>query len=611
MKKIIPQSQNIHQSPKKGFIPDDLIEDIRRRVDIVQFISEYLKLNKSGKTYKALCPFHQEKTPSFYIVPEKQIYHCFGCGKGGNAFTFLMEMERYSYPEAIRFLARKTGVSIPEERDPVSEHKNKLYKTLDEAASFFSSLLYDNTIGKKGREYLSKRGLSPEISREFRFGYSLDRWDALLQKFGKNSERISLLEKTGLIKPGNSKAGFYDTFRNRLMIPITDMQGRTVGFGGRTISAEEPKYLNSPETEIFNKRNILFNFGNALKEIRKTNSVIIVEGYLDAISLVQAGIKNVVATLGTAINAEQIALLARNCDEVFLCYDADEAGQRATLRAISLKRDIPINARVVAFEDPKDDPDSFVRREGREEFIKRLNLAKDIYTFVFERHTKNQPKPLNVNAKEKLIAEFKPIYASIDSEVARDEMIKKLSNLLDLDSSTLNNVFRGKISRNEISSSPKPATKAKPNVRKDQEYVIRNMIEKPELLVQIQEQIKSDDFSDPQLKSLFEFISIKYKENHSSFHPSMLFSSLLDEGLVSRLSEMMVAIEENPLPPLEECVQNVVKDRLNREMNDLPKKIQLAEQKGDMKEVNRLLALSSNLGSKKFSKPKINSPSRT
>ncbi|MBF0406400.1 MAG: DNA primase [Candidatus Riflebacteria bacterium] len=584
---------------KSGFIPEDLIEEIRQKTDIVQIIGEYVKLIKSGKTYKALCPFHQEKTPSFHVVPEKQIYHCFGCNKGGNSFKFLMEVERLSFPEAARFLAKRSGVHIPEFRDPESDRKNKLYKVLDDAASIFSAMLFDSARGKSAREYLSKRGITSETCRKYRIGYSLDQYDFLIKRLGGDNEKLQILEKTGLIHPLKERSGFCDTFRNRLIIPITDIQGRVIAFGGRTIENREPKYLNSPESEVFHKRNTLFNFKTALQPIRKRNRALLVEGYLDVISLDQAGIDYSVATLGTAVSPEQMALLARNCDEVVLCYDADEAGQRATLRAISIKRDVPLNARVFTFPDPKDDPDSYIRREGAEKFEKLLEESRDIYTFIFERQTKGVSKPLPVNVKEKLIAEFKPVFASVESPVAQEEIIRKLSSLLELSPEMLSRVFQGKMSRSEIS---KPQTTSGKNISllKSQEFIIRHIIEEPDLFNKISSILKSGDFTDQQLLKIFEFVLKLHSENNSSFHPSMLLTSLTDESLVSRLSEMMVAIEENPLPPLDECVQIVVKDRLNREMKDISKQIQIAEQKGDSREVNRLLALHAELGQRMF-----------
>ena len=322
-----------------GLITDEIIAEIRERTDIVHIVGEYVRLQNSGRTFKALCPFHQEKTPSFYVVPDKQIYHCFGCGRGGNVFKFLMEKEHCSFPEAVRFLGKRCGVHIPTDHDPRAEEKGRVFKMLEQVASFWRAQLMDARIGQAPREYLERRGLQASTIQTFLLGYAPPQWDGVLKRFGKDSASVDVLLRAGLIKAREDGSGHYDTFRGRLMIPICDVHGRIVAFGGRVLRAEdEPKYLNSPETEIFNKRKMLFNFKRAIPEIRRENAAIVVEGYLDVISLAQAGIGNVVATLGTAVTPEQIHALARNCDSVYFCYDADAAGQRATLGAISLQR---------------------------------------------------------------------------------------------------------------------------------------------------------------------------------------------------------------------------------------------------------------------------------
>ena len=268
-------------------------------------------------------------------------------------FSFIMETEHLAFPEAVKFLASKCGVTIPENQDHQDTRKSQQYVFLDRAASFFQNCLKESQ-ANHARAYIDKRGLSDDTVKKFRIGYSPNSWDSLIKHLAKNEEDLKLLEESGLIKSKNEGESYYDAFRNRLMIPILDIHGRVVAFGGRVLSEEdEPKYLNSSETETFNKRRMLFNLREAIPLIRRQNSVIIVEGYLDAISLWQSGIKNVVATLGTAISAEQIQILARNCEVLYLCYDADTAGQRATIRAISMQKDAPVNARIVAFDNPK------------------------------------------------------------------------------------------------------------------------------------------------------------------------------------------------------------------------------------------------------------------
>ena len=568
-----------------GIISSEIIAEIRERTDIVQIIGEHVRLIPSGRSYKALCPLHKEKTPSFHVVPDKQIYHCFGCGKGGDVFSFLMELEHFSFPEAVRYLAAKAGVSIPDDRSSENDPKAGLYTTLDKAAKFYESNLLDSELGKEARKYLKKRKISDKTISEFRLGVALNSWDSLLNKLGRNSqENVEMLEKTGLIKARTRGSGFYDSFRNRLMIPIIDNHGRVAGFGGRVIDPQdEPKYLNSPEGETFNKRKLLFNFRQALPTIRRLNAAIVVEGYLDVISLFQHGIKNVVATLGTAVSAEQIHMLARNCETVYFCYDADAAGQRATLRAVSLQKDTPINARVISFPDSKDDPDSFISREGAENFKKLLDKANDIYTFLIDTHTRGLKPPLEIPVKEKLIQEFKELVPAIHSSIARSEVIKKISKLLDMEPSVLEKEFAARkvgqpaehLKRRNLVS-----PKLNASVQR-QEWVLKHLLEHPEELDRVRALLGPDDFSDPRLKKIFEAINSQQQAAGDNLKPAEILASLDDSNLISRLSELMTTLEDKPDEPFMDCVKGLLRSRLESELKNIQVGIRDAEKKGD------------------------------
>ena len=582
-------------SGRRGFITDEAIADIREKVDITQIVTDYVRLLPSGHSFKGLCPFHQEKTPSFYVVPEKQIFHCFGCGKGGDVYRFIMEIERLPFPEAVRHLARRIGVALPEDHDPEAEHKGRLHAVLDEAAHFFTSCLFHSPTGDAARAYLKARGITAETVRRFRLGYAPDRWDALISRLGRDQERISLLAQAGLAKPSPKGTGHYDTFRNRVMIPILDLQGRVTAFGGRVIvSQEEPKYLNSPETEVFSKRRLLFNLKEAQNEIRRENSAIVVEGYLDVISLVQAGIGNVVATLGTAITPEQIGLIARNCDEVYFCYDADAAGQRATLRAISINRESPLNARVVTFPDPKDDPDSFVRREGGKAFTERLHVADDIYTFLFESRTRSLKRPLEIHVKERLINDFRGLVPAIGSPVAKSELIKRLAGLLDMDQNALQAALQAEspIAPGAVRpTETKKAISGQAAQTKQQEWVLRHLLDRPGDIDLVRTQLKEEDFRDPLLRKLYVLIASSAGPDGRYPSPAQLLSRVDDEPLASRLSELMVSLEDIPSEPFMDCVHALMKSRMDQETQNLPELIRAAEQRGDMNEVSRLMAL--------------------
>ncbi len=557
---------------------------IRERTDIIQIIGEHVRLNPSGNSYKALCPFHKEKTASFHVIPDKQIYHCFGCGKGGDVFSFLMELEHLTFPEVVKFLAAREGIEIPEEYDPEADRKADLYNYLDRAACFFETCLYDSSAGTQAREYLKKRKISSESAKKFRVGFAPNAWDSIVHRLGRTPEDLASLEKAGLIKERSQGEGYYDVFRNRLMIPILDVHGRVAGFGGRVLSPDdEPKYLNSAESETFNKRRMLFNFREAVPVARRLNSVIVVEGYLDAISLYQNGIKNVVASLGTAISAEQIHMLARNCEVIYFCYDGDAAGQRATLRAISLQKDAPVNARVVAFPDPTDDPDSFVCREGGDSFKKLLEKASDIYTFLIETHTRGLKPPLEIPVKEKLIQDFKELVPAIHSSIARSEVIRKISKLLDMDQHVLEKEFSGREApRSEETQKKRTIISPRLNAEiQRQEWVLKHLLEHPEELDRIRALLGPGDFSDPRLREIFEAISFQQEAAGGSLKPAEILAALDEASLISRLSELITTLEDRPPEPFMECVKGLVKTRLDTELKLLQERIREAERSGN------------------------------
>jgi len=567
-----------------GIISSEIIAQIRERTDIIQIIGEHVRLNPSGNSYKALCPFHKEKTASFHVIPDKQIYHCFGCGKGGDVFSFLMELEHLSFPESVKFLASRAGVEIPKDSDPEQEKASDLYNYLDMVCRFYEASLSDTTTGQIARDYLKKRKISSEVAAKFRIGYAPNAWDSVVNRFGRTTDDVKNLERAGLIRPRSQGDGCYDVFRNRLMIPIMDVHGRVAGFGGRVLAADdEPKYLNSAEGETFNKRKMLYNFREALPAVRRANSAIIVEGYLDVISLNQHGIKNVVAALGTAISTEQIQMLARNCETLYFCYDADVAGQRATLRAISLQKDAPVNARVISFDDPADDPDSFVSREGADSFKKLLEKASDIYTFLIETHTRGLKPPLEIPVKEKLIQEFKELVPSIHSSIARSEVIRKISKLLDMDPLVLEKEFAGRDVQH-YDETQKKRTFVSPRLNAEvqrQEWVLKHLLEHPEELDRVRALLGPADFSDPRLRRIFEALSFQQEAAGGTLKPAEILAALDDASLVSRLSELITTLEDRPHEPFMDCVKGLVRSRLELEMKSLQQKIREAERGGE------------------------------
>ena len=366
-------------------ISDEKIDEVRNAADIVEVIAAYVHLKKRGKNFLGLCPFHTEKTPSFTVSAEKQMYHCFGCGKGGNIFTFLMEMDKVSFVEAVRSLAAKSGITIPEESRLMTEEQTEFenyYAICRFAGMHFFRNLTESDEGKEALQYFYKRGFSDETIRTFGLGYAMNSWDAFVTKAQAEGFKAEDITKVGLARIRDD-GSLYDYFRGRIMFPILSTQGRVIGFGARKIREDDTiagKYINSPETPIYNKSRVLYGLFHAKDSIRQEDNALMVEGYADLISLYQAGIKNVVASSGTALTEEQLVLISRYSKNLTLVYDADTAGSSATVRGIDLALEHDLNVRIVELPEG-DDPDSFVLNHGGNEFRQRLSNAISFIDF--------------------------------------------------------------------------------------------------------------------------------------------------------------------------------------------------------------------------------------
>jgi DNA primase len=389
-----------------GFTPD-LLEEIRSRVDIVELVGQWVKLKRAGENWKGLCPFHTEKTPSFTVNPKKGIFHCFGCKAGGDAFSFLRKQERLDFPEAVRALAERAGVELPTERAERAQDSrlDGLRAVMARAGQFFVAALWapGDPGAEKARGYLAGRGVDDDVARRFGLGYAPEGWDNLLGFMRRQGIGEEMLSRAGLILPRQNATGFYDRFRGRLMFPIRDAQGRVVAFGGRALGPDEVKYINSPETPLYSKGQLLYALDLAKPSIRERNRAIVVEGYLDCLMAHQHGFTETVAALGTAFTAAQLGLLQRNAEEIVAVFDADAAGQKASARLEEMTSDtmdvqglawtvsrtggfqrsgyFPVK---VAVLPPGHDPDSLLRAEGAPAFLSRLDAARSILSFVMQ-----------------------------------------------------------------------------------------------------------------------------------------------------------------------------------------------------------------------------------
>lgn len=414
-----------------AMIPEDKVREVAERLSIVEVVSEYVQLRRAGANYTGLCPFHAEKTPSFNVNPAREIFHCFGCGAGGNAFSFIMRIEGLSFPEAVKLMARKTGIEIEERQlsqaEKQAQDERQAFQRINElTAGFYRSVLEQKPEGAVARTYLERRSATGEIAEAYRLGFAPDRSDGLVQHLKANGINLETALKLGVVR--KSDRGWYDQFRNRLMFPIRDSKGAVIAFAGRVLDASLPKYINSPESPLYHKSSVLFGMDLALPAIRTENSVIIVEGYFDHLALYRAGIRNAVATCGTALTATHTGLIKRHAARVYMLFDSDAAGRKATIRSMELFMEQRLPAYVISLP-AGDDPDSFLANNPVESFRACQEKARPAFEF-FIRSLLAQTPPDSVDSKVRIIDELLPRFKKIADPVERDLYEKEICRLL-------------------------------------------------------------------------------------------------------------------------------------------------------------------------------------
>ena len=418
-------------------------ERVKQQADIVRVVGEYVRLKKTGKDFSGLCPFHQEKSPSFTVSPIKQIFYCFGCGKGGDVFSFVMELEKSAFPEAVRTVAEKCGIAIPRprERSPEERQENQQRSALvemhREAQTFFTKQISGTLEGKAARAYLEDRGLDNKAIDRFGIGYAPSDGDALL-RFLKQKYQDKLLVESGLISRGEQGGRLFDRFRRRIMFPIANDSGKIVAFGGRALGDEMPKYMNSPETPIYSKSNVLYHMDRAKEALRRSDFAVLVEGYMDAIAVARAGISNVVASCGTSLAEPQIKLLSRFTKRVIINYDPDNAGQLAAERSVALLLEQDFEVRVLALPpvgDKKADPDLFIRERGVEEYTKLLKDSPPYVDYLIARARKMDLT--TGEGKRRAVNFLLPYVQKIPNTILRSEWATRIAQQLHLDEPVL------------------------------------------------------------------------------------------------------------------------------------------------------------------------------
>ncbi|MDY2637293.1 MAG: DNA primase [Phascolarctobacterium sp.] len=509
-------------------------EQVRSTANIVEVISGYVPLKKRGQNFWGCCPFHGEKTPSFAVNPAKNMFYCFGCHEGGDIFKFVMKIEDCGFTEALKLLAARYGIAVPERHKTAAEiwrekQKERINETNATAARFFQACLLKTPYGKGALAYLNGRGINQDIIDSFSIGFALNNFTALVSSLGKRGFQPQELVAAGLVAKGREEQ-LYDKFRNRVMIPIKDGRGKIVGFGGRVLDNSTPKYLNTAETEWFNKRRLLFALDVAYKPIRASKQAIVVEGYMDAISLHAAGISNVVASMGTAFATEQAKLLKRIADEIVFCYDSDSAGRRASVRAVSIARTEGLKVRIAGVPEGKD-PDEYVRRYGKEAFLQVVAAAKEGIDFQIE-ETILQSDTSNLAGKVEAVSNILPFLLECKSEIEAAEHMRRLAQRLTIDEGLIVEEYRKATkkggARRESAYVPVTDVKTISVRRQAEEQLLAVLIEEPWLAEECEQVLQGTGWSDPALARIFAFLGQLVQDN--AFTIDRLNDALDDEA---------------------------------------------------------------------------------
>ncbi|MDD2510279.1 MAG: DNA primase [Syntrophomonas sp.] len=526
---------------------DQMLEEIQTRLDIVDIVSESVNLSRKGNRYWGLCPFHQEKTASFCVTPDKNMFYCFGCHAGGDLFSFVMKRDGLEFREALEYLAGKAGIELTKTRSgKKTDHRRPVLEVNQAAVDYYHQVLSSKS-GQEAREYLGRRGIKAESIKKYQLGYAPDGWTRLEEYLLKKGYSQEYLKLSGLIKRSENRNSFYDLLRRRLVFPIMHYNGDIVGLGGRVLDDSLPKYLNTPETELFSKRKVLYGLFQARDSIRQANEAIIVEGYMDCIKLQQAGISNVVASMGTALTAEQARLLQRYCERVLLLYDGDEAGQRETIRALEIMGDEGLKVSVVSLPIGED-PDDYIERYGKEEFLRYIQNNKlSNIEFKINRYLSHE-KELNLESQVRTINYLRDDIEQLNSELEKDHYIKVLARKLKVEE---NLVYR-ELRKRERDKSGIKRNKSK-IIRDNIKYVnyemnermLASMLKKPELFDFIKNRIGLE-FLEGDLRALAELYE-KLKINNDDFLERLGFLAN-QQGLGSVFARLALLMEEESLP---------------------------------------------------------------
>ncbi len=551
---------------------DNTLEDIKNRLDIVDLISEYVSLKKAGQNLKGLCPFHTEKTPSFTVSPAKQIFHCFGCNTGGDMFSFLTRYENLTFPEALNMLAKRAGVELRTRPGSVQKtgEKEIMVSIHKDSLAFFEHHI---TKSDQSQKYLKGRGINRDTQNLFSLGYAPKSWNALLNYLIKKGYKPELIKKAGLISKGAK--GYYDTFRHRIIFPIYDLKGDVVAFGGRSIDGSDPKYLNSPETLIFNKRKVLYGLYKAKNAIKESGSALFMEGYMDVITAQMYGISNAVAPLGTALTQEHGKLIKRFAEDVVLVFDSDQAGIKAAKKAADILLESGLNVKMLLFP-AKEDPDSFLRNQGKAAFQNLLDNPLTIIDFLLK--LKGDRRVLAREAIETI--------SRVPDKVLQGDYVKMLSEGLKVNEFFIIEALKkeGKRLRSGYHTAhtgnrplPKPAPRPL-----DEVYMLQLLLQLPDKAVEFAARLAPEDFTDPESRAIFQ----KIEQGFTDINELLPHFDESGNAYITELS-MRDNIEDAE-KALEDCVNKLKKNRRKRMLSEIQTKIRDAEMQKDFALVKKL-----------------------
>jgi DNA primase len=576
---------------KTGLIPKSQIDEIRQKSDIVAVVSEYVALKKSGRNFVGLCPFHSEKGASFTVSQEKQLFHCFGCGEGGNVFDFLMKIEDLSFAAAVAELGGRVGLAVEKSGITIGSKsdKDKLTEVLALAAKFYRHCL-EGDAGKPARDYLTGRGISPETAITFGLGYAPNAWEELFKALIARGAAPALIEKAGLTLPREGRDGYFDRFRHRLMFPLFDPRGRVIAFSGRALDNVEPKYLNSPETPVYHKGSTIYGLNFARDEIKQAKTVILVEGNLDLLSLHQAGFRYSVAPLGTALTTEQCKLLARFTDSILLAYDTDTAGETAAERSAQLLRTLDLKVKVLDLPGVKD-PDEFIRQKGAAAFGLAVESAVPYFEYRLKRIAQRH-NVTEIEGRAKALREVSTLLGQERDQFVQGEYAKLAATLLGTDTGTVlaeikrhgyYQTGRGKDLRRVTE---KPASK----VLEAEKKLIALSTQNVTALATIKRELQPDFFSGPEARAVATVLFNLEPTAGDLTHT--LIEQLPAEAARNFLTQVLVTESvDQSAEVLNDCIGVIKAEHARQRVADLKTQLHAAEQAKDTDRAAALLAV--------------------